>query len=192
MNIVVAIHSVYRRIWHCVQSTSDAIARTPQSCGSKDPERYSYCTICFLQSWWQKRGKTHDMTTSMYFDDPSKSGKEDRYPSGYLPLGKKLLHIMPPNPFHYILIVHIYAIVDAVFRLLGARIFILWVIVSLIIVDQVNIYTCWYQNDMLSLLVGTLQRKQLMVLSVYAASTKPSLQKVLPPQYCFDMPLSNK
>jgi len=58
MNIVVATHSVYRRIWHCVQSTSAAIARTPQSCGYKDPERYSYCTVLYaVLPPRQKRGR---------------------------------------------------------------------------------------------------------------------------------------
>ena len=33
--------SIHRRIWHCVQGTSDTMARTPQTCGCEDLERYN-------------------------------------------------------------------------------------------------------------------------------------------------------
>lgn len=50
------------------------------------------------------------MTTPMYFNDLSKSGKEGNgnHPSGYLPLGKKLLdNYYASHLFHYVIrIIH--------------------------------------------------------------------------------------
>jgi len=37
---------IHRRIWHCVQGTSDTMAWTPQTCGCEDLERYTSYICC--------------------------------------------------------------------------------------------------------------------------------------------------
>ena len=75
--------SIHRRIWHCVQGTSDTMARTPQTCGCEDLERYNtlyllsdsslcmwnYIQVSQRQAWCRPVSPPH-FTESMILCSP--------------------------------------------------------------------------------------------------------------------------